>query len=248
MKIIVYNFKTAYRVAKLTICTILIASTLVFFGMPTVNGIYGIAEQASANISEGRTIVIDAGHGGEDPGAIGINGSYEKDINLAIANELGEQLEEKGFNVIYTRTEDKMLYSPEENIKGFRKLSDLKNRVAVANAQPNAILISIHQNSYGDGKYSGLQVYYKKGNAESEALATSVQNYVCSELQNDNRRSIKRGDNIYLLEHCDGMGILIECGFLTNEIECGKLSEKEYQKQLSFSIVCGIINYINKTT
>jgi len=246
MKIIVLNLKVWIRVTKALASICLILATVIFFGAPTVKGIKAV--YASNEPSAKQIIVIDAGHGGEDPGAIGVNGCYEKDLNLSIATELGEQLKEKGFNVVYTRTEDKMMYSPEENIKGFRKLSDLKNRVAIANGIENVLLISIHQNSYGDGKYSGLQVYYKDGDKKSEALAESVQAAVKNQLQPNNTRSIKRGEGIYLLEKSSGSGILIECGFLTNAEECEKLSKKEYQKQLSFSIVCGIIEYIEKTS
>ncbi len=191
--------------------------------------------------------VIDAGHGGEDSGAIGVNGSYEKDLNLEMAKEIGALLAEKGYEVVYTRTEDKMLYSAEENIKGFRKLSDLKNRVKIANENKGAILISVHMNSYGEAKYSGLQGYYKSSSDESRGLAMSIQSAVKGRLQTDNNRVVKKGDNIYVLENYAGVGVLIECGFLTNPTECEKLCEKEYQKQLSFSIVCGIIDYITKS-
>ena len=94
-------------------------------------------------------IVLDAGHGGEDCGAIGVNGVYEKDLNLAIAIKLGDYLKTAGFKVIYTRTEDKLLYTEDENIKGFRKIHDLKNRVNIANRYENALFVSIHMNSYG---------------------------------------------------------------------------------------------------
>ncbi len=202
---------------------------------------------AASNEPTQPTFVIDAGHGGEDPGAIGVNGKYEKDLNLEIANEIGALLKEKGYNVVFTRTEDKMLYSPEENIKGFRKLSDLKNRLKIASEAQGAVLISIHMNSYGQEKYSGLQGYYKPSSEESRVLASSIQAAVKSELQPENNRVVKKGNDIYVLENFNGVGVLIECGFLTNPAECEKLCEKEYQKQLSFSIVCGIIDYISKS-
>ena len=194
----------------------------------------------------GRVIVIDAGHGGEDSGAVGVNGAYEKDLNLAIAMILGEELTNRGYTVVYTRTEDKMLYLPEENIKGMRKISDLKNRCKITEQYDNCILVSIHMNSYGASKYSGLQVYYADADKESEQLARKIQNTVREELQPENKREIKNGSSLYLLENAKGTAVLIECGFLTNEAECKKLSEKEYQKELSFSIVCGIIEYIKE--
>ena len=101
-------------------------------------------------------------------------------------------------------------------------------------------------NSFGSSKYSGLQVYYTDGNDESYNLAQSIQNKVKNDLQKDNNRVVKSGKQIYLLENIENTAVLIECGFLTNPEECEKLSKKDYQKELSFSIVCGIIEYIEK--
>ena len=198
-------------------------------------------------LPQDKIIILDAGHGGEDPGAVGSNGVYEKDLNLQIAFEIGKALEEKGYIVVYTRTEDHLLYKEEENIKGIRKISDLKNRCKVAERYPESIFISIHMNSFGSKKYSGLQVYYSEKNSESYTLADSIQNRVINDLQKDNNRVIKSGKDMYILENISNTAVLIECGFLTNDEECKKLSEKEYQKELSFSIVCGIIEYIEKT-
>ncbi len=199
---------------------------------------------AASNIDNDKVIIIDAGHGGEDCGAIGVNGVYEKDLNLEIAFMLGEMLEDNGYAVIYTRTEDRLLYKEEENIKGIRKISDLKNRCAVANEYPDAIFISLHMNSFGSPKYSGAQIYYKEDSA-SQRLANTVQNKIKVELQPYNNRQIKSGKDLYLLENNLCTSVLIECGFLTNPEECEKLSQKEYQKQLSFAILYGIIEYNN---
>ena len=201
--------------------------------------------EVSAEDSE-RVIIIDAGHGGEDSGAIGVNGRYEKDLNLEIAMIIGEELKNRGYAVVYTRTEDKMLYSPEENIKGMRKISDLKNRCKLTEEYDECILISVHMNSYGASKYSGLQVYYSDENEDSRVLAERIQRAVRSDLQPSNKRQVKSGGSLYLLENVSCTAVLIECGFLTNDEECEKLSQKEYQKQLSFSIICGIIEYINE--
>ena len=196
--------------------------------------------------AEGKSklVILDAGHGGEDCGAIGRNGIYEKDLNLEIALILGEYLKRAGYTVVYTRTEDKLLYKDEENIKGFRKIYDLKNRVAISSEYPEAVFISIHMNSFSDEKYSGLQVYYGTKNTDSLLLAQHIQNEVKSRLQANNSRIPKRGENIYVMENVENVGVLVECGFLTNATEAEKLSEKEYQKELCFAILCGIINYI----
>ncbi len=246
MKIIVFNFGRLKRriVALFTVCAFLISGALAvsFIGSNIVEAVSTLPSDEDV----GTVIIIDAGHGGEDPGAIGSGDVYEKDLNLEIALCIGALLTERGYTVILTRTEDKMLYSPEENIKGFRKLSDLKNRVRYTEEYPNSILVSVHMNSFGDARYSGLQVYFTEGNDESRRLAQSIQSTVHNELQTENNRTVKSGKNIYLLEKSASTSVLIECGFLSNKEECEKLSRKEYQKQLSFSIVCGIIEFMKK--
>lgn len=189
-----------------------------------------------------KTIIIDAGHGGEDVGAIGTNNVYEKDLNMQISIKLGDYLKAAGFNVIYTRSEDCLLYTEEQNIKGMRKIYDLKNRVAIANSYSDAIFISIHMNSFGQQNCSGLQIYHS-ANTASQNIASSVQNSVKSLLQPNNRRNIKSGEGIYVLENSSIPSILIECGFISNPEECEKLCQKEYQKELCFAILCGIIEY-----
>ena len=204
-----------------------------------------IIEDAGA-IPYDKIIVIDPGHGGEDVGATGVNGIFEKDLNMQMALEIGTALEEKGYIVVYTRTDDKLLYTEEENIRGIRKISDLKNRCKVAKRYTASIFVSIHMNSFGSEKYSGLQVYYSEKNAESKILADAIQNRVISDIQKDNNRVTKLGKDIYILENIENTAVLIECGFLTNKAECEKLSQKEYQKELSFAILCGIIEYTDK--
>lgn len=196
------------------------------------------------DINNERIIIIDPGHGGEDSGAVSADGVFEKDLAMAVAFEVGKILTEKGYAVVYTRTTDRLLYEPEENIKGIRKISDLKNRCKVAEAYPEAIFVSIHMNSFGDSKYSGLQVYYSEKNDISYQIANSVQQRVRTDIQSENKRTVKAGRNIYILENISNPAILIECGFLSNAAECKKLSEKEYQNRLSFSIVCGIIDVL----
>ena len=226
---------------KIVVATIALVSIL--FGLFFKIG-FGEYDTEAASAPE-MLIILDAGHGGEDAGATGINGALEKDLNLSVVNILGEMLTEKGFAVVYTRSEDKLLYEEWENIKGIRKISDLKNRCKIAKSYPNALFVSIHMNTFGDGKYSGLQVYYSPENKESEMLAGAIQSSVKKELQPNNNRNIKQGDDIYILENIDNTAVLIECGFLSNEEEAKKLSQKEYQKMLSFSIICGIIEYMN---
>lgn len=242
MFIYVINIKRTLKILKRLVALLLIIS-IAIFGARLIEAKYVYANSDQINI--GQVIIIDAGHGGEDPGAIGINGKYEKDLNLQIALVIGEELKSRGYTVVYTRTQDKMLYLPEENIKGMRKISDLKNRCKLTEEYENGILVSIHMNSYGASKYSGLQVYYMDGNEESALLATKIQQSVKNSLQPNNKRQIKGGKDMYILEHSNLNAVLIECGFLTNAEECEKLSQKEYQKELSFAIIYGIIEYMN---
>jgi N-acetylmuramoyl-L-alanine amidase len=226
---------------EIFVSVIALAAIIFGFFFKINNDVYD-AEAASATE---MLIILDAGHGGEDVGATGVNGVFEKDLNLSLTFILGEMLTDKGFAVVYTRSEDKLLYKENENIKGIRKISDLKNRCKVAKNYPRALFVSIHMNTFGDSKYSGLQVYYSSNNSESEILAGAIQSSVKKELQPENNRNIKVGKDIYILENVDNPAVLIECGFLSNPEEAKKLSEKEYQKILSFSIICGIIEYMN---
>lgn len=246
MKIVTINFRKGYKAGGFLIKSLVVTLLVSLVCNISINA-YFTSDAYEASVleaSEKRTVIIDAGHGGEDCGAIGVSGVYEKDLNLTIATELGALLSENGFAVVYTRTDDALLYTEEENVYGIRKISDLKNRCKIGAEYPNALFISIHMNSYKSSVCTGAQVYYSEKNTDSYTLATNVQSSIKSRLQNDNNRLTKPGKSIYLLENLNNPAILIECGFLTNPSECEKLNEKEYQKELSFSILCGIIDYV----
>lgn len=192
------------------------------------------------------TVVIDAGHGGEDGGAVGVTGILEKDLNLEIATALGGRLAAAGVRVVYTRTEDKLLYTDEQNVRGQRKMWDLKNRLLVAEKEARPILVSIHMNKYPSASVSGLLTYYAK-DPESRALALGIQSKVAADFPDMKRRVAKEaGDSIYLLAHAPCPAVLVECGFLSNPEECEKLSQKDYQSRLSFSLFCAMMEYIEK--
>ena len=245
MKIFVVNL-IGKRATRIIVSCTLVLVILLAAAIGLVSKVYGdrMISASAGVVDEKKIVIIDAGHGGEDSGAVGVNGALEKDLNLQMALEVGRALEEKGYVVVYTRTDDRLLYTEEENVHGIRKISDLKNRCKVADRYPGAVFVSLHMNSFGAEKYSGLQVYYSEQSENSRELADKVQNKVVVDLQKDNNRVIKSGKDMYILSHITNPAILIECGFLTNKAECEKLSQKEYQKQLSFSIVCGIIEYI----
>ena len=249
MKILVFDL-CRKRLSTTIVGIILICVVLTGTSLGLVADMYGSSLNLVSTdvVPYEKLIILDAGHGGEDPGAVGFNGVYEKDLNLQVAMQIGEYLEKEGYVVVYTRTDDRLLYEKEQNIKGIRKISDLKNRCKFANQYPNSILVSIHMNSFGDGKYYGLQTYYTPNDENSRKLADIIQNNVQTRIQNENTRAVKQGDKIFLLNNSEPTSVLIECGFLTNKEECEKLSEKEYQKELSFAIVCGIIEYVEEKT
>ena len=242
----VINFKK-YKMAYSVSCILLILVILCSISVSVVTKIYQneLFITPTDAVPYYKIIIIDPGHGGEDPGTVGVNGVLEKDLNLSYALEIGKLLEEKGYIIVYTRTDDRLLYSEDENIKGIRKISDLKNRVKVAERYPESVYISVHMNAFGDSRYSGLQMYYSD-NEESGKLAKTIQSRVKNDIQQDNNRIAKAGKDMYVLENVKNCAVLIECGFLSNEAECKKLSQKEYQKQLCFAIVCGIIEYMEQ--
>lgn len=193
------------------------------------------------------TVIIDAGHGGEDGGAVGKNGIYEKELNLSISEYIADMLRSSGINVIMTRTDDILLYDRNVDYKGKKKMLDLAARKKIADVTDNCIFVSIHMNSFPDERYSGLQVYYSGNNARSQELALSVKESVNKFLQTDNKREIKKAsDNIYLLDRIKAPAILVECGFISNYKECELLCSQEYQKKLAICVYNGILKYISE--
>ncbi len=182
-------------------------------------------------------VVIDAGHGGADGGAVSADGTLEKDLNLQIAKTLAELMKISGYNVVMTRTDDSMLTS---DSGGSHKMQDLKARLEISSKYPEALTISIHCNKFPMESCKGLQVYYSEIEYSKKA-ADCVQSSVISLLQNDNHRATKKADSsIYLLDRAKSPSILIECGFLSNPEECEKLSDTSYQKKLALCILNGI--------
>ena len=192
------------------------------------------------------TVIIDAGHGGEDGGTSGQNGILEKDLNLDVAKKLDSLLRSAGINTVMTRNDDRLLYDPLSDYKGRKKILDMHERLRIANSCENAVFLSVHMNSFPQQKYSGLQVYYSENSDLSVNLAQTIQDTVIKNLQSSNTRKIKpSGDNIYLLKMISHPSILIECGFLSNSDECALLCSDEYQQKLSLVIYSAIMNYFD---
>ena len=192
------------------------------------------------------TVIIDAGHGGEDGGAIGKNGAYEKDINLEIAKKLKARLDAEGIPCVLTRSTDILLYDRNTDYEGKKKRLDLLARKEFAEKYDNAIFISIHQNSYPKEQYSGFQAYYSPNEPTSKNLALFIENSILNTLQPNNKRASKQADSsIYLLDKLYCPAVLLECGFLSNAEECRLLCDEEYQNRLCEAIVEGVVMFVN---
>ncbi len=191
-----------------------------------------------------RVVIIDAGHGGEDGGAVGVTGLVEKDLNLDLAKRLCALLEADGVRVIMTRTEDVLLYDRGVDYEGRKKVLDLAARQAIGDANPDAIFISLHANTFSQSVYHGLQVWYSPNHAGSTTLAESIRGEVVSTLQPDNHRQSKQaGSNIFLLHKLQIPAVLVECGFLSNPTECRALEDAQYRQQLADALCRGILAY-----
>lgn len=191
------------------------------------------------------TVIIDAGHGGEDGGTSGQNGILEKDLNLDVAKKLDSLLRSAGINTVMTRNDDRLLYDPLSDYKGRKKILDMHERLRIANSCENAVFLSVHMNSFPQEKYCGLQVYYSRNSIDSMRFAESVQGTVSKYLQPQNERKIKQGKDIFLLDRLKMPAILVECGFLSNKDECSLLSTEEYRDKLAFWIFYSIMCEIN---
>ena len=197
------------------------------------------------------TIVIDAGHGNFDGGAIGVDNIVEKDINLAIARNLYDLFTVNGFDAVLTRQGDESLHSSEFDSASTRKKknSDIHNRMEIAKSYPNSILLSIHQNKFPREKYWGAQVFYGPKNESSKALGEIMQRRLIEMVQPENTRVYKAcDDNVYLIYNAPMPSLLIECGFLSYPEEAHKLIDPAYQKQLAFAIFSGTAEYLGLET
>ena len=191
---------------------------------------------AGADEASRFTVIIDAGHGGRDGGAVADDGTQEKVLNLSVAKKLADMLLLSDVHVVMTRSEDVELALPTSDHK---KRDDLNARLAMTEAYENAILVSIHMNKFPQAQYSGLQVYYSTGAPESRTVAGVIRNYTKQYLQPQNEREIKAAtSSIYLLHRCDIPAVMVECGFLSNEEELSHLKDETYRRQLALVIAC----------
>ena len=205
------------------------------------------AETMPPSQQDGYCIVIDAGHGGEDGGAVAINGVLEKEINLKIALILNDLLRSSGYSTMMIRDQDEDLADQDLSTVRERKISDLHNRSDQVNNTSNAILVSIHQNYFEKSQYSGAQVFYSTNHEDSANLGEAIRAQLVACTQPENTRELKQADrSIYLLKQVECPAVIVECGFLSNQEETEKLCTPEYQSQIAFSLYKGICDYLSE--
>ncbi|BCJ96721.1 N-acetylmuramoyl-L-alanine amidase CwlD [Anaerocolumna cellulosilytica] len=188
------------------------------------------------------TMVIDAGHGGRDPGKVGINGAQEKDVNLSIALKLKALLEQNDIKVIMTRVEDIGLYAESDSNK---KVADMRKRVDIINSSRAELAISIHQNSFTQESIRGAQVFYYTNSVEGKSYAEIMQAQMKETLQDGNKRVAKSNDSYYMLKKVECPIVIMECGYLSNRDEAALLIDEAYQERLAWAIHLGLMRYIN---
>ena len=217
---------------------ILLVMGIVFFTQPVKETVGNAMQQEQ----EGLCVVIDAGHGGDDPGKIGINGAKEKDVNLSIARRVKDYLEKEDIRVIMTRETEDGLYDADASHK---KVQDMKRRIAIIEETAPDLTVSIHQNSYPEEYVHGAQVFYYEGSVEGQELADKIQKRLIEGADPGNKRQIKANSSYYLLKNTKIPIVIVECGFLSNRTEAEALCSDEYQDRIAWEITLGILQYLN---
>lgn len=217
---------------------ILLVMGIVFFTQPVREAVGNAMQQEP----EGPCVVIDAGHGGDDPGKIGINGAKEKDVNLSIARRVKAYLEKEDIRVIMTRETEDGLYDADASHK---KVQDMKRRIAIIEETAPDLTVSIHQNSYPEEYVRGAQVFYYEGSVEGQELADKIQKRLIEGADPGNKRQIKANSSYYLLKKTKIPIVIVECGFLSNRTEAEALCSDEYQDCIAWEITLGILQYLN---
>lgn len=225
-----------FRIMKICM-TLIFLFSMVFVAKETAEYV------GSGKVVEGqKCVIIDPGHGGNDPGKVGINGALEKDVNLEIAKKLAKLLEANDIQVIMTRETDEGLYDESSKSK---KVQDLKNRIALIEKYKPAMTISIHQNSYGQEYVKGAQVFYYTNSEEGKKQAEILQECFRTYVDSGNNRQAKANDSYYMLKKTGYPIVIAECGFLSNYEEADLLTTEEYQQKIAWAIHFGVLQYLN---
>ena len=233
------DFLGAKRLVVGILCLLFVVCSILTWGNKPKSHLVG--EEAERILP---VIILDAGHGGIDSGTSGADGTEEKDLNLAIAMKTKELLKAFGFSVVMTRTEDDLISDQALPTIRERKREDLQKRLAMTEQTKNCVLVSIHQNYYQDGYYSGAQVFYSTNHEEGELLARAMQKALIEHLQPQNTRQIKpSGKDIYLLYQSKCPAVMVECGFMSNAKELSMLKNEKYQTKLAFTLALSLLSF-----
>ncbi len=220
-------------------------------GILLLAGAFLLAKEGASVVSttgaqeEKTCIVIDAGHGGDDPGKVGINGVLEKDLNLKIALKLKSLLEDEDIDVVMTRDTDEGLYDAGTDNK---KVQDMRRRCEIIEKANPVMTISIHQNSYTQESVSGAQCFYFGQSEESKKLAETLQESLRTGLDPENDRVAKANETYYLLKKTSTPIVIVECGFLTNNAEAALLMTDKYQEKVAEAVCSGVLTYLDGGT
>ena len=221
--------------------TMLLVLAMIFIAGESAQFAGALEDRISRENDGVATVVIDAGHGGIDPGKVGVNNALEKDINLAIALKVERNLRESGVNVIMTRTDDSGLYRENDANK---KVCDMKNRLAIIEDANPALAVSIHQNSYPDKSVGGVQVFYYKDSAKGREAAEIMQAQLIKTLKPNKERTPKANGSYYLLKKTSVPIMIIECAFMSNPEEAELLTDDSYQEKIAWGIYMGIMQVV----
>lgn len=237
------------RYVSLKISYILVAfflGTLLMFICSVAGAVHAV-NTAAEKIEVLPTVVLDAGHGGEDGGAVSADGVEEKTLNLAIALALREKLAANGFSVRMIRETDTAVGDTSLDTVAARKRSDIHSRVDLVDQTDHCILVSIHQNYFEQSRYSGAQVFYSPNTPESASLAEQIRLKIVEKIQPENKRENKPAEKgIYLLQHVSVPAVIVECGFLSNPEEAALLQDPEYQSRFAAAVAEGIAVFCGK--
>lgn len=220
------------------ILILLLLMTALLLNKKLAGMVSGVAKQEAKE----KVVVVDAGHGAEDPGKVGVNGVLEKDINLEVAKLLRDYLTAEGIQVVMTREDDQGLYPSDA---GNKKLEDMRKRVEKINDTKPDLVVSVHQNSYSDADIWGAQVFYYTHSKDGKDAAETIQE-IMKALNEENKRQAKANDTYYMLKKTEVPTVIVECGFLSHPEEADLLATKEYQKKVAEVIGNGVIKWLAK--
>ena len=205
-----------------------------------------VLDSASGSVKQYDTVILDAGHGGFDGGAVASDGTVEKDINLSIALKVRDFLKLGGVDVIMTRDVDTGTEDDVNQSISARKKSDLYNRLQLMQENPDALFVSVHLNKFTTSAASGTQVFYSPDFSDARILGEKIQSEVVSMLQPENTRVVKQGNKkTFLLSKAPIPAVIVECGFLSNAQELERLKNSQYQSQMAMSISLGVLDFLN---